>query len=80
MFIFYYQYLRFRIFVLPEKYQTSLVAETKRQWLSLFVYGKGHLLLEKIDLGNVVWLLHLYWSFFSIAEYLKRSNETPTTI
>ena len=35
----YQQYLAFHIFILPEQYPNSLVADTSSQWLSLLEYS-----------------------------------------
>ena len=57
-----------------EKYKKSLTTTTK--FFTSFVCGKECILLENNSLGKCSLYYYISSKFFSIAEYLKRSNET----
>ena len=46
----------------------------------IFVYRKGYILLENIVWVNVVYTITFLVNFFTVARFLKRSNETTTSI
>ena len=66
-----------------ENYNKSSTTYQRQQntFLLFFIYGKGYILLESIVWKNVVYTITYLVKFsFSVAGYLKRNNETPTSI